>query len=50
MRKIIIKDKNEKTLIENLNKRNDTTAERIKRSLALPDLSKKRKFACKNFI
>ncbi|HRZ95517.1 MAG TPA: hypothetical protein P5262_03040 [Candidatus Moranbacteria bacterium] len=41
MRKIIIENKNEKTLIDGLNKRNDTKAERIKRFLALPDLSKK---------
>lgn len=41
MRKIIIEDKNEKNLIEGLNKSNDIKAERIKRFLALPDLSKK---------
>ena len=41
MRRIIIEDKNEKTLIEKLNKRQDIKAERIKRFLALPDLTKK---------
>lgn len=41
MRKIVIEDKNEKRLIENLNQRNDIKAERIKRFLALPDLTKK---------
>lgn len=41
MRKITIKDKNEKILIEELSKRSDTKAERIKRFLALPDLTKK---------
>ena len=41
MRKIVIEDKNEKTLIEGLNERNDVKAERIKRFLALPDLTKK---------
>jgi len=41
MRKVIIKDKNEFTLIEEINKRSDIKAERIKRFLALPDLSKK---------
>lgn len=40
MRKIIIEDKNEKTLIAKLNKRNDVKAERIKKLLALPDLTK----------
>lgn len=40
-KKITIKDKNEKELIEKLNERNDTIAERIKRFLALPDLTKK---------
>jgi len=38
---IIIKDENEAVLIEKLNKRNDIKAERIKRLLALPDLTKK---------
>jgi phenylalanyl-tRNA synthetase alpha chain len=41
MRKIIIEDPKEKDLIEELNKRSDIKAERIKRSLALPDLTKK---------
>ena len=41
MRKITIKDKNEKTLLEELSKRNDIKAERIKRFLSLPDLTKK---------
>ncbi len=41
MRKIIIEDNNEKTLIEELNKRSDIKAERIKRFLALSDLTKK---------
>ena len=40
-RKIIIKNKDEETLIEDLNKRKDIKAERIKRFLALPDLTKK---------
>jgi len=42
MKKIVIEDKNEKSLIESLNKRNDTKAERIKRFLALPDLTKRK--------
>lgn len=41
-RKIIIKNKDEKILLEDLNKRKDVKAERIKRFLALPDLTKKR--------
>ncbi|MCK9379195.1 MAG: hypothetical protein M0P97_03590 [Candidatus Moranbacteria bacterium] len=41
MRKIVIEDNDEKTLIEELNKRSDIKAERIKRLLALPDLTKK---------
>ena len=41
MRKIVIEDKNEKNLVEELNKRNDIKAERIKKFLALPDLTKK---------
>ena len=42
MRKnIIIKDKREKELIEGLEKRIDIKAERIKRLLNLPDLTKK---------
>jgi len=41
MRKIITEDKDEKTLVAELNKRNDVNAERIKRLLALPDLTKK---------
>lgn len=40
MSRIIIEDKNEEFLIEELNKRHDVKAERIKRFLALPDLSK----------
>lgn len=40
MRKIVIEDPNEKVLIEELNKRTDTKAERVKRLLALPDLSR----------
>lgn len=42
MRKIIIEDKEEKKLIEELNNRSDIKAERIKRLLALPDLTKKK--------
>jgi phenylalanyl-tRNA synthetase alpha chain len=38
---IIIKNKEEEVLIGELNKRNDIKAERIKRLLALPDLTKK---------
>lgn len=42
MRKIIIeKDENEKGLLDELGKRSDVKAERIKRLLALPDLTKK---------
>lgn len=41
MRKITIEDKEEKALIAELNKRNDVNTERIKRFLALPDLTKK---------
>ena len=41
MRKIVIEDGKEKSLIEELNKRSDIKAERIKRLLALPDLTKK---------
>jgi len=41
MRKIVIEDAEEKILIEELNKRSDIKAERIKRLLALPDLTKK---------
>jgi len=41
MRRIIIENKNEKFLIEELSKRRDVKAERIKRFLALPDLTKK---------
>lgn len=41
MRKVIIEDKQEKFLIEEVYKRSDIKAERIKRFLALPDLSKK---------
>lgn len=41
MRKIVIEDPQEKVLIEELNKRSDIKAERIKRLLALPDLTKK---------
>lgn len=41
MRKIVIEDPEEKVLIEELNKRSDIKAERIKRFLALPDLTKK---------
>lgn len=41
MRKIIVENKNEKSLLESLKKRNDTKAERIKKFLALPDLTKK---------
>ncbi len=40
-RNIIIKDEKEGALIEELNKRNDIKAERIKKLLALPDLTKK---------
>ncbi|MDO8663794.1 MAG: hypothetical protein Q7K28_03100, partial [Candidatus Wildermuthbacteria bacterium] len=40
-RNIIIKDEKESALIEELNKRNDIKAERIKRLLELPDLTKK---------
>ncbi|MDD5626233.1 MAG: hypothetical protein PHG83_03640 [Patescibacteria group bacterium] len=38
---IIIKDEKENTLIEEINKRGDVKAERIKRLLKLPDLTKK---------
>lgn len=41
MNKIIIEDKEEKGLIEELSKRSDIKAERIKRFLALSDLTKK---------
>lgn len=41
MRRIIIDDKEEKELVAELNKKNDINAERIKRFLALPDLTKK---------
>jgi phenylalanyl-tRNA synthetase alpha chain len=41
MRKIVIEDKEEKVLIGGLNNRSDIKAERIKRLLALPDLTKK---------
>ncbi len=41
-RKIIIRNKDEKTLIGNLNRKGGTNAERIKRFLALPDLTKKK--------
>ena len=41
MRKIVIADPKEKNLIEELNNRSDIKAERIKRLLALPDLTKK---------
>lgn len=42
MRKIVIeKNENEKRLLEELNKRSDVKAERIKRLLALSDLTKK---------
>src|SRR3989344_1030273 len=40
-RKIVIKDPNETVLIKELEKRNDIKAERIKRLLKLPDLTKK---------
>ena len=40
-RHIVIENKEEKALIEELNKRNDVKAERIKRLLKLPDLTKK---------
>jgi len=40
-RNIVIKDENEDVLIEELQKRTDTKAERIKRLLKLPDLTKK---------
>ena len=39
--KIVINDPNEKSLIAQLEKRTDTKAERIKRLLKLPDLTKK---------
>jgi len=41
-RKIVIKNEDEEVLLEELNKREDIKAERIKRFLALPDLTKKR--------
>ncbi|MFH1575840.1 MAG: hypothetical protein ABIB55_02770 [Candidatus Nealsonbacteria bacterium] len=41
MKHIVIKDDKEQALIEELNKRNDIKAERIKRLLELPDLTKK---------
>ena len=40
-RNIVIEDKNEKILIKDLEKRTDIKAERIKRLLNLPDLTKK---------
>src|SRR3989338_7831125 len=40
-RKIVIKDPNETVLIKELEKRNDIKAERIKRLLKLPDLTRK---------
>lgn len=40
-RKIVINDPNENVLIKNLEKRSDIKAERIKRLLKLPDLTKK---------
>ncbi|MDD3102028.1 MAG: hypothetical protein PHE59_02695 [Patescibacteria group bacterium] len=40
-RNIIIKNEKENTLIEEINKRSDIKAERIKRLLKLPDLTKK---------
>ena len=40
-RKIVIKNTKEQSLLEELNKRKDVKAERIKRLLALPDLTKK---------
>lgn len=40
-RQIVIKDPNEAVLIKELEKRTDVKAERIKRLLALPDLTKK---------
>jgi len=41
MQRIVIENLKEKKLIEELNKRSDIKAERIKRLLALPDLTKK---------
>lgn len=41
MKRITIEGKDEKALIAELNKRKDVSAERIKRLLALPDLTKK---------
>jgi phenylalanyl-tRNA synthetase alpha chain len=41
MKRIVIEDKNERLLIEALHKRSDIKAERIKRFLAMPDLTKK---------
>ncbi len=41
IRKIVIKDPNEDTLIKGLEKKTDIKAERIKRLLKLPDLTKK---------
>ena len=43
MRKIVIENKEEKDLIEKLNNRQDIKATRIKKFLALPDLTKKEK-------
>ena len=40
-RKIIIENKDEEALIKDLNKRKDIKAERIRRFLSLPDLTKK---------
>lgn len=40
-RNIVIEDKEEKELVEDLNKKSDIKAERIKRLLALPELTKK---------
>lgn len=40
-REIIMKNENEEVLLEELNKRTDVKAERVKRFLALPDLTQK---------
>lgn len=50
MRKIVIEDPNEKVLIEELNKRSDIKTERIKRLLAMPDLTKKERSPIKTLV
>jgi len=47
---IIIVDGKGEVLIQDLEKRTDIKAERIKRLLKLPDLTKKEKLSCENFV